>query len=96
MLQALQNAMRLPDLRRKILFTLFILVIYRVAAHIPAHMKPVLLDGMHGLGDNLHQRALIRHLLSMARQGLTVLKEPVQQIADALSTCAAASNTVKP
>lgn len=35
MLGALQNAMRLPDLRRKILFTLFILVIYRAAAHIP-------------------------------------------------------------
>lgn len=35
MLDALRNAMRLPDLRRKILFTLFILVIYRVAAHIP-------------------------------------------------------------
>jgi preprotein translocase subunit SecY len=35
MLEAIQNAMRLPDLRRKILFTLFILVIYRVAAHIP-------------------------------------------------------------
>lgn len=35
MLDAIQNAMRLPDLRRKILFTLFILVVYRVAAHIP-------------------------------------------------------------
>lgn len=35
MLEALQNAMRLRDLRRKILFTLFILVIYRIAAHIP-------------------------------------------------------------
>lgn len=35
MLEALQNAMRLPDLRRKILFTLFVLVIYRIAAHIP-------------------------------------------------------------
>ena len=35
MLEAIQNAMRLPDLRRKILFTLLILVIYRVAAHIP-------------------------------------------------------------
>lgn len=35
MLQALQNAFRLPDLRRKLLFTLFILVLYRVAAHIP-------------------------------------------------------------
>lgn len=35
MLEAIQNAMRLPDLRRKILFTLFILVVYRFAAHIP-------------------------------------------------------------
>lgn len=35
MLEALQNAMRLPDLRRKIIFTLFILVVYRIAAHIP-------------------------------------------------------------
>lgn len=35
MLEALQNAMRLPDLRRKIVFTLFILVVYRIAAHIP-------------------------------------------------------------
>lgn len=35
MLEALQNAMRLPDLRRKIIFTLFVLIIYRIAAHIP-------------------------------------------------------------
>lgn len=35
MLDALRNAMRLPDLRRKILFTLGILVIFRIAAHIP-------------------------------------------------------------
>lgn len=35
MLDAARNAFRLPDLRRKILFTLFILVIYRLAAHIP-------------------------------------------------------------
>ncbi len=35
MLQAVQNAFRLPDLRNKILFTLFILVIYRAVAHIP-------------------------------------------------------------
>lgn len=35
MLDAARNAMRLPDLRNKILFTLFILVIYRLAAHIP-------------------------------------------------------------
>lgn len=34
MLEAVQNAMRLPDLRRKILFTVFILVTYQLAAHV--------------------------------------------------------------
>jgi len=35
MIQALRNAFVLPDLRRKILFTLLILVIYRAASHVP-------------------------------------------------------------
>jgi len=35
MLDAVRNAFRLPDLRRRLLFTLGILVIYRLAAHIP-------------------------------------------------------------
>ncbi len=35
MFDAIRNAWRLPDLRRKVLFTLFILVVYRVASHIP-------------------------------------------------------------
>lgn len=35
MLQAVSNAFKLPDLRRKIVFTLVILVIYRFAAHVP-------------------------------------------------------------
>ncbi len=35
MLEAVRNAFRLPDLRRKLLITLGILVIYRLAAHIP-------------------------------------------------------------
>ena len=34
MLEAAQNAMRLPDLRRKILFTVWILVVYQFAAHV--------------------------------------------------------------
>lgn len=34
MLDAVQNAIRLPDLRRKILFTILILVIYQFAAHV--------------------------------------------------------------
>lgn len=35
MIQALRNAFRLPDLRRRILFTLGVLVVFRLAAHIP-------------------------------------------------------------
>jgi preprotein translocase subunit SecY len=35
MLDAVRNAFRLPDLRRRLLFTLGILVVYRLAAHIP-------------------------------------------------------------
>lgn len=35
MLEALRNAFRVPDLRRKIIFTLTILAIYRLLAHIP-------------------------------------------------------------
>jgi preprotein translocase subunit SecY len=35
MIQALKNAFALPDLRRRILFTLFILVVYRLASHVP-------------------------------------------------------------
>lgn len=35
MLEAIRNAFTLPDLRRKIVFTLLILVVYRAAAHVP-------------------------------------------------------------
>jgi preprotein translocase subunit SecY len=35
MLEALRNAFRLPDLRRKLLVTLGILLVYRLASHIP-------------------------------------------------------------
>jgi preprotein translocase subunit SecY len=35
MFQALANAFRIPDLRRKILFTLGIIALYRVGAHVP-------------------------------------------------------------
>jgi len=35
MIQGLRNAMALPDLRRKLLYTLLILVVYRLAAHVP-------------------------------------------------------------
>ena len=35
MIQALRNAMVLPDLRRKLLYTLLVIIIYRLAAHVP-------------------------------------------------------------
>src|SRR5258707_3025206 len=35
MIDAVSNAFRLPDLRRKLLYTLFILLVYQFAAHIP-------------------------------------------------------------
>ncbi len=35
MLAALRNAFKIPDLRQKILFTLFIIAVYRLGAHIP-------------------------------------------------------------
>jgi preprotein translocase subunit SecY len=35
MIQAVRSAFTLPDLRKKILFTLLILLIYRLAAHVP-------------------------------------------------------------
>ncbi|MDQ6602770.1 MAG: preprotein translocase subunit SecY, partial [Chloroflexota bacterium] len=35
MLQAVFNAFRIPDLRKKILFTIGMLLIFRVIAHIP-------------------------------------------------------------
>src|SRR5579859_1774129 len=35
MLDAVRNTLRLPDLRRKLLYTLFILLVYQFAAHIP-------------------------------------------------------------
>ncbi|HDQ71567.1 MAG TPA: preprotein translocase subunit SecY [Chloroflexi bacterium] len=35
MIQAVRNAMTLPDLRRKLLYTLLILIVYRLASHVP-------------------------------------------------------------
>jgi preprotein translocase subunit SecY len=35
MIQALRNAVTLPDLRRKLFYTLLFLIVYRLAAHVP-------------------------------------------------------------
>jgi len=47
MLQAVSNAFKLPDLRKKIIFTMVILVIYRFAAHVP--IPGVNLDALRSL-----------------------------------------------
>ncbi|PJF37501.1 MAG: preprotein translocase subunit SecY [Candidatus Thermofonsia Clade 1 bacterium] len=49
MLDAVRNAIRLPDLRNKILFTIFILVIYQFATHIP--VPGVNREALRGLLD---------------------------------------------
>lgn len=41
MVEALKNAFRLPDLRRRILFTLFIVLIYRIGSYIPTPGIPI-------------------------------------------------------
>ena len=35
MLRAFVNAFKIPDLRKKILFTLFIIAVYRFGSHVP-------------------------------------------------------------
>ncbi|RME86284.1 MAG: preprotein translocase subunit SecY [Caldilineae bacterium] len=47
MLTALQSAFRLPDLRRRLLFTLGILILYRLLAHVPVPgVDPEALSGI--------------------------------------------------
>ncbi|MBC8263143.1 MAG: preprotein translocase subunit SecY [Anaerolineales bacterium] len=44
MIQAVRNAFKLPDLRRRLLITLLVLVVYRLAAHVPVpNVDPVAL-----------------------------------------------------
>lgn len=56
MIEAIRNAFRIPDLRRKILFTLGIIALYRVGAHLPvpgvnpADVKGLVQGGGSALG----------------------------------------------
>ena len=56
MIEAIRNAFKIPDLRQKILFTLFIIATYRLGAHIPvpgvdlAALKNLFADGGGILG----------------------------------------------
>ena len=48
MFQTLANAWKIPDLRKKILFTAFIIVIYRVGANIPGPFVDIIEGGLLG------------------------------------------------
>ena len=50
MLQTLKNAWKIPDLRRRILFTLLMLIVFRFGAHIPVPYLTA--DAMHSFLGN--------------------------------------------
>jgi preprotein translocase subunit SecY len=65
MIQAVRNAFLLPDLRRRIIFTLMMLVIYRAASHIPVPgVNPDALANVFGGGTGAGNLAGILDLLS--------------------------------
>ena len=54
MFQTLRNAWKIPDLRKKILFTLLMIVIFRLGTYIPVPgLNPDALQSLLGEGDNL-------------------------------------------
>jgi preprotein translocase subunit SecY len=59
MVEAIRNALTLPDLRRKIFFTLLILIAYRAAAHVPV-------PGVDG--------AALQQYLQSGEQGSTIVQ----------------------
>ncbi len=48
MLKAFLNSFRVPDLRNKILFTLFIIVIFRFGNHVPVPVVDTSVAGQPG------------------------------------------------
>jgi preprotein translocase subunit SecY len=65
MIQALRNALRLPDLRRRIFYTLLILVIFRAASHVPVPgLDPQALQQALGGGGGISQMLRFLDLLS--------------------------------
>ncbi len=66
MLETIRNAWRIPDLRRKILFTLFILLIYRFGANIPVpYISIQVLQGLFASGGDLSNTILgMQNMLS--------------------------------
>lgn len=81
MIQALRNAITLPDLRRKLIYTLLILLIYRMVAHVPVPgaetevLERYLQQGTTGTGQLFN---VLNMLSGGAVQRLSVLATGVQ------------------
>ncbi|MBN1180421.1 MAG: preprotein translocase subunit SecY [Anaerolineae bacterium] len=65
MLQALRNALRLPDLRRRLFYTLLIMIIFRAASHVPVPgIDAQALQQALGGGSGVSQMLNLMDLLS--------------------------------
>ena len=62
MLRAFVNAFKVPDLRNKILFTLFIIALYRLGSHVPVPVVDISI-----LQDALATRRAERGFLDVHR-----------------------------
>ena len=71
MIDALRNAFRLPDLRRKLLITLGILVIYRFAAHVP--VPGINLQALSSIFESNQLLGLLNLLSGGALQNFSVM-----------------------
>ena len=93
MIQAIRNALTLPDLRRKLVYTLLILVIYRVAAHVPVpgvdqEALSQMLAGSGGTSKPLtskqSERLSLKLLNEQAETRLVYYAEPLGTVASML------------
>jgi preprotein translocase subunit SecY len=71
MLQAVANAFKLPDLRKKIIFTFIVLVIYRLAAHVP--VPGVNLEALRQVFQQNQLLGLLNMLSGGAMQNFSVM-----------------------
>jgi preprotein translocase subunit SecY len=73
MLQSVLRALQLPDLRRRILFTLGMLLVFRLIAHIPVpNVDPTALEGLQEALQNNQLAQLLNIFAGGALQNLSV------------------------
>ncbi len=80
MIQAVRNAVTLPDLRRKLFYTLLLLIIYRLVAHVPVPgAQPEVLQAYLRQGTGAGQFFSVLNMLSGgAVERLSVLATGIQ------------------